>query len=163
MRPPSGLLPAPTLASKGECLTPGCLPACRSVAISDGLGAVKFCCQSLCGSLAFFFVISSLFSVLDSRAAARRRKVRRSSVVQYFHKGIFASVGALPASQFSSFHSYFISICVTWDIWFLKDWAEPAQHWSFMIQFTVLVRSSCQLKLLTTASPPSAPRIQDTE
>ena len=65
-------------------MTPGCLPACRSVAISDGLGAVKFCCQSLCGSLTFLFflVISSFFSVLDSRAAARRRTVRRSSVVQ---------------------------------------------------------------------------------
>ena len=66
-----------------------------------------------------FFVISSLFSLLASRAAARPGKVqtlmqyRCSSVVDYFHKGIPASVCALPASQFSSFHFYYIPLCVT--------------------------------------------------
>ena len=88
-------------------------------AIRDGPGANKPCCQSICGSLAAFFVISSLFSLLASRAAARPGEVqtlmqyRCSSVVDYFHKGLPASVCALPASQFSSFHFYYIPLCVT--------------------------------------------------
>ena len=64
-------------------------------------------------------MISSLFSLLASRAAARPGKVQTllqyswSSVVGYFHKGLPASVCALPASQFSSFHFCEISLCVT--------------------------------------------------
>ena len=37
----------------------------RNAAIRDGLGANKPCCQSIWGSLAAFFVISSLFSLLS--------------------------------------------------------------------------------------------------
>ena len=91
-------------------MRPRGLPPCRNAAIRDGPGANKPCCQSIWGSLAAFFVISSLFSLLASLAAARPGKVqtlmqyRCSSVVDYFHKGLPASVCALPASQFSSFH-----------------------------------------------------------
>merc|ERR1712185_678168 len=42
-----------------------CKPCCFAL-ISDGLGANKPCCQSIWGSLAAFFVISSLFSLLSS-------------------------------------------------------------------------------------------------
>ena len=62
--------------------------------------------------------LSSLFSLLASLAAARPGKVqtlmqyRCSSVVDYFHKGLPAFVCALPASQFSSFHFYYIPLCV---------------------------------------------------
>ena len=92
---------------------------CKNEAIRGGPGANKPCCQSIWGSLAAFFVISSLFSLLASLAAARPGKVQTllqyscSSVVHYFHKGLPASVCALPASPFSSFHFCSIPLCVT--------------------------------------------------
>ena len=79
-------------------------PPCRNAAIRDGPGANKPCCQSIWGSLAAFFVISSLFSLLASLAAARPGKVQTllqyscSSVVHYFYKGLPASLCALPSS-----------------------------------------------------------------
>ena len=46
-------------------MRPRGLPPCRNAAIRDGPGANKPCCQSIWGSLAAFFVISSLFSLLS--------------------------------------------------------------------------------------------------
>ena len=57
-------------------MRPRGLPPCRNAAIRDGPGANKPCCQSIWGSLAAFFVISSLFSLLASLAAARPGKVQ---------------------------------------------------------------------------------------
>ena len=77
---------------------------CKNEAIRGGPGANKPCCQSIWGSLAAFFVISSLFSLLASLAAARPGKVQTllqyscSSVVHYFYKGLPASLCALPSS-----------------------------------------------------------------
>ena len=50
-------------------MRPRGLPPCRTAAIRDGPGANKPCCQSIWGSLAAFFVISSLFSLLASLCA----------------------------------------------------------------------------------------------
>ena len=85
-------------------MRPRGLPPCRNAAIRDGPGANKPCCQSIWGSLAAFFVISSLLSLLASLAAARPGKVQTllqyscSSVVHYFYKGLPASLCALPSS-----------------------------------------------------------------
>ena len=54
---------------------------CKNEAIRGGPGANKPCCQSIWGSLAAFFVISSLFSLLASLAAARPGKVQ--TLLQY--------------------------------------------------------------------------------
>ena len=80
-------------------MRPRGLPPCRNAAIRDGPGANKPCCQSIWGSLAAFFVISSLFSRLASLAAARPGKVQ--TLLQYsscFNKGLPASLCALPSS-----------------------------------------------------------------
>ena len=83
-------------------MRPRGLPPCRNAAIRDGPGANKPCCQSIWGSLAAFFVISSLFSLLASLAAARPGKVQTllqyscSSVVHYFFKGFHASLLLFP-------------------------------------------------------------------
>ena len=77
---------------------------CKTEAIRGVPGANKPCCQSIWGSLAAFFVISSLFSLLASLAAARPGKVQTllqyscSSIVYYFYNGIPASLCALPSS-----------------------------------------------------------------
>merc|ERR1711904_526388 len=51
-----------TLLQCSLCL----LASIAFASIRDGLGANKPCCQSIWGSLAAFFVISSLFSLLSS-------------------------------------------------------------------------------------------------
>ena len=60
-------------------MRPRGLPPCRNAAIRDGPGANKPCCQSIWGSLAAFFVISSLFPLLASLATARPGKVQTLS------------------------------------------------------------------------------------
>ena len=106
-------------------MRPRGLPPCRNAAIRDGPGANKPCCQSIWGSLAAFFVISSLFSLLASVAAARPGQVQTllqlllllqlldpakckpclSSVVHYFLKAFTACLCALPSclSEFDFF------------------------------------------------------------
>ena len=75
---------------------------CKNEAIRGGPGANKPCCQSIWGSLAAFFVISSLFSLLSF--LFKPGKVQTllqyscSSVVHYFYKGLPASLCALPSS-----------------------------------------------------------------
>ena len=84
-------------------MRPRGLPPCRNAAIRDGLGANKPCCQSIWGSLAAFFVISSLFSLLASLAAARPGKVQ--TLLQYSCSlcSLLSSVFPLLSSLFSLF------------------------------------------------------------
>ena len=62
-------------------MRPRCVLHYKNEAIRGGPGANKPCCQSIWGSLAAFFVISSLFSLLASLAAARPGKVQ--TLLQY--------------------------------------------------------------------------------
>ena len=72
---------------------------CKNEAIRGGPGANKPCCQSIWGSLAAFFVISSLFSLLASLAAARPGKVQ--TLLQFscslFFQGSSRFSSALPS------------------------------------------------------------------